>query len=98
MWQLWTMPMTKDEYIKYVEEPKHIINPVRDIIMFEKPYLEVFSKTPWYAIPITWLPWAFYFLSHNTLDTYMSLFVILAGFITWTLTEYLLHRFLFHSE
>jgi len=33
--QLWTMPMTKDEYIKYVEEPKHIINPVRDIIMFE---------------------------------------------------------------
>lgn len=69
MWQLCTMPMTKDEYIKYVEEPKHIINPVRDIIMFEKPYLEVFTKTPWYAIPITWLPWAFYFLSHNTLDT-----------------------------
>lgn len=96
--QLLFMNITKDEYVKYVEEPKHIINPVRDIILFETPALEVFTKTPWYAIPITWLPWAFYFLSANELALTPTLFFIFIGIMSWSLTEYLIHRFVFHSE
>lgn len=96
--QIYYMEITKKEYVKYVEEPKHIINPVRDIILFETPYLEIFTKTPWYAIPLTWLPWAAYFLSSNELETGASIFWIFFGVAFWTLTEYLIHRFIFHSE
>ena len=93
------MEISKDEYVKYVEEPKHLINPVRDIILFETRILDtLLTKTPWYAIPITWLPWAFYFLSANQLGPIESGFWVLFGVMMWSLTEYLIHRFVFHSE
>jgi 4-hydroxysphinganine ceramide fatty acyl 2-hydroxylase len=59
--------MSKEQYVRYVAEPKHLINPVRNIIMFDTPYLEIFTKTPWYAIPIAWLPWCYYFIQSNEL-------------------------------
>ena len=98
LWQLFSMNITKDEYVRYVAEPKHMINPVRDIILFETPYLEIFTKTPWYAIPLTWLPWACYFLSANELGIFATFFFIFFGIASWSLTEYLIHRFIFHSE
>lgn len=68
MWQLFMRTFTKEEYVSFVEEPKHLINPVRDLILFETPFLEVFTKTPWYHIPIAWLPWVTYFYLQNTLE------------------------------
>ena len=53
--------MTKEEYVRYVAEPKHLINPVRDIIMFDHWWLEMLTKTPWYHIPLFWIPWIIYF-------------------------------------
>jgi len=130
------------------------------LYLFSNPYLELFSRTPWYIIPIFWIPVIFSllfyayclvdnytnnneniyvvtstssfpnvlsFLPHSlsstivsfhtsffTMDSpqvsyftlssvseYFSLYTLLfftMGIYLWTLLEYILHRFFFHSE
>jgi 4-hydroxysphinganine ceramide fatty acyl 2-hydroxylase len=84
--------------VQFIEEPKHLINPVRDVILFNSPYLEVFSKTPWYAIPIAWAPFLIYYMSHNELDLISTVFWMFTGIVNWSLLEYVIHRFVFHGE
>lgn len=63
LWQMWTDDNFKrDSYIEFVTEPKVLINPIRDIIIFEHPFLESLTKTPWYHIPLAWFPMFAYFL------------------------------------
>ena len=45
-----------DDYIQFINEPKHLVNPVRDIKIFNNKFMELFTMTPWYAIPLGWLP------------------------------------------
>ena len=75
-----------------------MINPVKDIILFESPYLEIFTKTPWYAIPIAWVPVIVYQFTQSELGIIQTLILIALGIWGWTLIEYILHRFLFHGE
>lgn len=89
-----------EDYIQFINEPKHLVNPIRDIRLFDSSFLEFFSSTPWYLIPIAYGPiivmllsWA---LEINSLPTLVFGFLI--GILAWTLGEYTLHRFLFHSE
>ena len=85
--------------MQFINEPKHLINPIRDIILFENPFFELFTKTPWWLIPIAYAPPIAYFLSLSDLSSYpITLVYFLIGVLLWTLGEYLLHRFLFHSE
>jgi len=71
--------------------------------LFENKLLESLSKTPWYAIPLFWLPIivlaAFRaFLADNAHWQPSSLLLFMpAGLALWTLLEYSLHRFLFHA-
>ena len=57
------------------------------------------TRTPWYVIPIVWVPVASWFISNSvkmgTPSPTVALLVLL-GIFFWTLAEYLLHRFLFH--
>ena len=48
--------LTWDEYVQFINEPKHLVNPVRDIKLFDNPFLEIFTSTPWYLIPICYFP------------------------------------------
>jgi len=84
--------------VKFVDEPKHLINPVRDIILFNTPQLEFFSKTPWYAIPIAYFPLICYYMSSSELDWFSNIFYFLMGCVNWSLLEYTIHRFIFHGE
>ena len=94
------------DYLKWVHSPvdKHLK-------LFSTQFLEFFSKTPWYFIPIIWLPvilvLGFHSFSNLGRDVaqlqsalYLKcivLFVLFGfGFFIWTLVEYILHRFLFH--
>ena len=43
-----------EEYMQFINEPKHFVNPVRDLKMFDSEFLEPFSKCPWYVIVIFW--------------------------------------------
>lgn len=90
--------MNKKEYVEFINDPKHLINPPRDFILFDAPYLEVFSKTPWYAIPIMWLPVVYMLASSCELWMPLAIGVFVFGLASWTLLEYTLHRFLFHCE
>ena len=54
-----------DEYIEYINQPKHLVNPIRDLILFDNPFLEFLTKTPWYAVPAAWLPWIMYCIYHS---------------------------------
>jgi 4-hydroxysphinganine ceramide fatty acyl 2-hydroxylase len=98
LWQIWTSEITFEQYVEFVTEPKLLINPVRDVILFNTPFLEIFSKTSWYAIPIAWFPFIFYYLSLNESDFIGTIFYILFGVLLWTLLEYTIHRFCFHGE
>ena len=63
-------------------------------------FLEPISLTPWWVIPLVWLPPNFYlfyvgFVNQSPI-TALSLWVM--GLFIWTLVEYCLHRFLFHLD
>lgn len=96
--QIWTSNLTFDEYVTFIEEPKHLINPVRDIRIFNSSFLEFFTVTPWFVIPIFWVPIIVYYFTLNTLDPFSFFFYVIAGIVNWTYLEYILHRFLFHGE
>jgi len=59
--QMLAANLTWDDYIQFINEPKHLVNPVRDIILFDNSFFEFFTMTPWYAIPLAWFPLIAYF-------------------------------------
>ena len=68
--------------------------------MFENKFLDGFSRVPWQAVPIVWVPtllgsfaWG---VAHVGLGVAPSLLAATAGLGVWTLAEYWLHRTLFH--
>lgn len=94
------------DYLKWVHSPVD-----KQLKLFSTQFLEFFSKTPWYFVPILWLPViiAIAFHSFSNLDGSWTSFedslylkilslcaLLVCGFCTWTLLEYILHRFLFH--
>lgn len=41
--QIYNADFTFDEYVTYINEPKHFVNPVRDLVLFDNPFLEAVS-------------------------------------------------------
>ncbi|KAF9214240.1 fatty acid alpha-hydroxylase [Podila verticillata] len=98
MWQLWNSTYTKAFYLEQVHIPRHLSGPAR---IFGSPYLEVFTKTPWYMIPIFWLPIIAYNVNRSVqegLQTEQAATLFVGGMFLWTLAEYVIHRFLFHLD
>ena len=61
LWQLFQAEgMTYSEYVTYVNEAKHLVNPIRDIILFENYFLELFTMVKWWQIPLAYIPWEYY--------------------------------------
>ncbi|KAI1292763.1 fatty acid alpha-hydroxylase [Mortierella claussenii] len=98
LWQLWNSDFSKAFYLQQVHIPRHLSGSAR---IFGSPYLEVFTKTPWYIIPIFWLPIIAYNI-HKSLQSGLSAdqaaTLVVAGMFLWTLAEYVIHRFLFHLD
>ncbi|KAI0065255.1 fatty acid-2 hydroxylase [Artomyces pyxidatus] len=55
--QMWYANFSKAYYLQQVHQPRHLNDSAR---MFGPSYLEVFTKTSWYVVPIIWLPIATY--------------------------------------
>ncbi|KAF9411912.1 fatty acid alpha-hydroxylase [Podila epigama] len=98
LWQLWQSDYSKAFYLEQVHIPRHLSGSAR---IFGSPYLEVFTKTPWFVIPMFWLPIVVYNI-HRSLETGLSPDQVAAYFVSgiavWTLAEYVIHRFLFHLD
>lgn len=63
IYQIYMHDWTLEEYSQYINEPKHLVNPTRDLIMFDTWILEQGSKTPWWIIPFAYIPIEYYFIS-----------------------------------
>ncbi|CAM0139326.1 unnamed protein product [Umbelopsis sp. WA50703] len=96
--QLWRSKFSKQLYLDEVHKPRYLPEPA--------PYfghnhiLEPLTRTPWYLVPIVWIPFVIYQLYQSSqLDTISTtIHGFATGIFTWSLLEYTLHRFLFHMD
>ncbi|KAI0503486.1 hypothetical protein KFK09_014420 [Dendrobium nobile] len=68
---------------------------------FKNDFLELLTRTVWWAIPTIWLPvvcWSLETSFHLGQSLSEIALLVLAGIFIWTLIEYILHRFLFHIK
>lgn len=95
LYQVWSK-MNLKSYIDFVNSPQVLEGHMR---VFDSPVLEPFSKTPWQVIPMFWLPVITYWgiCGAQQFGLEGCIWIIL-GLFYWTLFEYILHRFAFHSE
>ncbi|CAH0551932.1 unnamed protein product [Brassicogethes aeneus] len=87
---------------------KWVLSPVdRHLRLFENPILENLTITPWYIVPLIWIPVTFLFVLYGTKNYYSHTkgssilepaVCVALGLILWTLIEYSLHRWVFHME
>jgi len=57
LYQIFCADFTFNEYYTYINEPKHLINPVRDITLFDFLPFELLTKSYWWMIPLCYIPW-----------------------------------------
>jgi sterol desaturase/sphingolipid hydroxylase (fatty acid hydroxylase superfamily) len=71
--------------------------------MFKSDFLDFFSRSPWWMVPVMWLPVSitllWYGYTHNP-DLSLGTFSMCAagGWLAWTFSEYWLHRVVFHWD
>ena len=95
--QMVNSKFTKDFYLKQVHQPRHLSYSAR---LFENDILEMLTKTPWYVIPIIWLPFSLYnlYIASEGLQVTSTGVWFAIGMAIWSVLEYMLHRFLFHLD
>lgn len=96
--QVWNGGFSKDFYLDQVHRPRNYKNGASPQLFGN--FLEPLSKTPWWLVPIVWLPPIFYvsYLAYQQLPTHQWASYWLFGFGLWSLVEYGLHRGLFHVD
>ncbi|KAI8625449.1 inositolphosphorylceramide-B C-26 hydroxylase [Xylariaceae sp. FL1651] len=97
--QVWFGGFSKEFYLDQVHRPRHYKGGASAPLFGN--FLEPLSLTPWWVIPLLWLPVNAYgsYLAAQGFHN-IGLFVIswLFGLFIWTLVEYILHRCLFHLD
>lgn len=94
--QLLHSKISPETYDKFVNTPKP-----GACRLFESNFLEFFTNTPWFVVPLVWLPVVcvlMYFGSQYILTWWHLALWFALGLFIWTLMEYVLHRWVFHSE
>lgn len=88
----------KDFYLEQVHRPRHYKGGASAPLFGN--FLEPLSMTPWYMVPILWLPPVAYgtVLAGQAIGYLQTGVFWIIGYCIWTLVEYLLHRFLFHLD
>lgn len=97
--QVWSGGFSKEFYLQQVHRPRHYKGGESAPIFGN--VLEPLSKTPWWVVPMVWLPCICYgvFEAHKGLPNYgVQAAFFSVGLALWTLIEYVLHRCLFHLD
>ena len=68
--QMWYSSFSKEFYLEQVHIPRHCKEPAQ---LMPYAFLEVFTKTPWYVIPMMWLPIAAAFFHLSATQYKLSL-------------------------
>ena len=100
--QMFSKRFTKQFYLQEVHKPRFLRGSAK---FFNQPYLEILTRTPWYIIPLVWGPIIAWHLvqaardfSDSTTDSMLGVSLVFIGMFTWTIIEYVFHRFLFHMD
>ncbi|KAM0486044.1 hypothetical protein ACHAPX_000745 [Trichoderma viride] len=97
--QLWYGNFSKKFYLDQVHRPRHYKGG-QSAPLFGN-FLEPLTKTPWWMIPILWLPcdsYGSYLAFQGWNNPIIPAAYWALGFFIWSLVEYTLHRFLFHLD
>ncbi|GJD01891.1 cytochrome b5-like Heme/Steroid binding domain-containing protein [Colletotrichum higginsianum] len=97
--QMWYGGFSKEFYLDQVHRPRHYKGG-ESAPLFGN-FLEPLSKTPWWVVPLAWLPPVAYhlYLARDGMESTTQEFLYFGlGLFLWTLIEYILHRFLFHLD
>ncbi|KAG7882027.1 hypothetical protein KL905_000479 [Ogataea polymorpha] len=95
--QVLTANWTKEFYLDQVHRPRHYGKGSAPLF---GNFLEPLSVTPWYVVPLIWLPVNFYvfYIGFVNQNKFLALALWALGLFVWTLIEYVMHRFLFHID
>ncbi len=70
--------------------------------MFDSRFVDRFSRTHWSVVPVLYVPAMLGLLALSALRMHVAVLptlgLLLGGGVAWTLTEYWLHRLLFHWQ
>ena len=97
--QVWNGGFSREFYLEQVHRPRHYKGGASAPLFGN--FLEPLSKTPWWVVPMVWLPPVAYgtFLGFwNLSNPFSTAAYWILGLCLWTLTEYILHRGLFHVD
>jgi len=97
--QVWFGGFSKDFYLEQVHRPRHYKGG-ESAPLFGN-FLEPLSKTPWWVIPMVWLPpvsYGTYIAQEGCSSILEEAAYWFLGLFLWTIVEYILHRFLFHLD
>ncbi|MCK5104329.1 MAG: sterol desaturase family protein, partial [Cyclobacteriaceae bacterium] len=96
-----------EQYLKFkkgeIRMPAHL-KPQKELSgkLYESAFMERITRTPIWVPQVLWLTISavFFWIAFTKTEilTYQILILGIAGFVTWTLTEYIVHRFLYHTE
>ena len=95
--QIWNMDY--ESYLRVVDSPHWLF--VNSPRMFESNFFEWFSHNKWYHIyfvPMTIILYMFLSTDFTNFNFSYLLTIFLLGMLSFTFCEYMLHRFIFHSE
>ena len=92
---LWQIGNLGSNYLEWVDSP--VPGHPR---FFHSSWAEAVTKTPWWVVPLLWLPLAAYCIIKASLTIPWTnlLPLILLGIVLWQGLEYSLHRFAFHLQ
>jgi len=96
---LYQMAFIGDKYEEFLHTT--LITHSEALRYFDHPVLEFFSRSPWWSVPLIWLPCTtlmFYWATEAGVNPlWLPLFIIAAPFV-WNFFEYFIHKHLFHME
>jgi len=97
--QVWNGGFSKKFYLEQVHRPRHYKGGASAPLFGN--FLEPLSLTPWWVVPMVWLPpvaYGTFLATVNMNNPLLTASYWVFGLGLWTLVEYSLHRFLFHIE
>ncbi|CAI6336499.1 unnamed protein product [Periconia digitata] len=96
--QVWNGGFDKDFYLEQVHRPRHYRG--GDSAPLFGNFLEPLSKTPWWIVPLFWIPPSMFgtWWGSSSLGLGPTVGYWVFGVFFWTIIEYTLHRCLFHLD
>jgi len=98
LWQMYLME-NGPKYSKFIDEI--LITQAGTLKYFDTPFVEYFSRSYWWSVPLIWGPVTcllFYWAALGGISLFTILTLVVFAPFVWNFFEYFLHRYLFHME